>query len=112
MAVKEYHYIYERVVQLLEDLKERVKARHFRDDLGDEEELERLERYAELLRMMIRMVERMLRMLRSEADEDVYSVLTYNVLYGLWVWLSQLEVEVEMLIEELSLGVEREGRML
>jgi hypothetical protein len=102
MAVKEYHYIYERVFQLLEDLKERVKARHFRDDLEDAEELERLERYAELLRKMIKMVERMLSMLKIEADEDAYGILTYSVVYGLWVWLNQLLVEVEMLIEELS----------
>jgi len=37
MAVKEHRCIYERVVQLLEDLKERVRVRYFCDDLEDEE---------------------------------------------------------------------------
>jgi hypothetical protein len=104
--VREYYYIYERVLQLLEELGEKFKKMHWGDDLESEERLESLEEEAEVLRKVIKSIERLLSMMKSELDEGMYSVVAYNVIYGLWIWLNQLLTEIEMMIRDLKIDLE------
>jgi len=110
--VKEYHYIYDRVVRVLEELEDRFKDEYFSAYLDAEERLEALEAEAEVLRKLIKMLERLLRMMKSELDEEMYgSVVGYNAIYGCWIWLNQLLTEIEMMIRNLRIDIEGVDRI-
>jgi len=106
MALREYHYIYDRVVQLLEELGKRFERRHMYDYLDTEGHLEALEAEAEVLRKVMKSIERLLAMMKSELDEGMYGVLAYNAIYGYWIWLNQLLTEIEMMIRDLKIDLE------
>jgi hypothetical protein len=113
MALRENHYIYERVVRVLEELEDKFKDVYLNAYLDAEERLEALEAEAEVLRKLIKMTERLLDMMKSGLDEDMYSsVVAYNAIYGYWIWLNQLLSEIEMMIEELRLELEDVSGML
>jgi hypothetical protein len=103
MALREYHYIYDRVVRVLEELEDKFEDTYL---LDAEERLEVLEAEADVLRKVIKSIERLLAMMKSELDEGMYSVVAYNALYGCWIWLNQLLTELEMMIRDLKLDLE------
>ncbi len=110
--VREYYYIYDRVVRVLEELEDRFKDAYLSAYLDAEERLEALETEAEVLRKLIRMLEKLLRMMKSELEEDMYSsVVGYNAIYGCWIWFNQLLTEIEMMIRNLRIDTEGVDRI-
>jgi hypothetical protein len=108
MALREYHYIYDRVVRVLEELEERLEDVYL---LDAEERLEVLEAEADVLRKVMKSIERLLALMKSELDEGMYGVLAYNAIYGYWIWLNQLLTEIEMMIRDLKLDLEGVDRI-